>query len=132
MAGQPEGNPLVYRDIWLNGLWHNNPALVQLLGLCPLLAVSNTAINGLSLGIATLCTLALSNSVVSVSRRWLIADIRIPVYVILIAGIVTGISLIMQAFWPELHRALGIFIPLIITNCAIIARAESFLSLIHI
>ncbi len=110
------------------GLWSNNPALVQLLGLCPLLAVSNTAINGLSLGIATAFTVLLSNISVSASRRFILPDIRIPIFVILISGIVTMVSLLMNAYAHEMFLRLGIFVPLIITNCAILARAESFAS----
>ena len=112
----------------LTGLWHNNPALVQLLGLCPLLAVSNSAINGLSLGIATLVTLVLSNTLISTTRRYLIHEIRIPIFVLLIAGIVTCIGILMNAYTHELYLQLGIFIPLIITNCMILARAEAFAS----
>lgn len=115
-------------DIWQQGIWAGNPALVQLLGLCPLLAVSNTTINGLSLGIATLFTLVLSNFFVSATRHWLLHEIRIPVFVLLIAGIVTSIGMIMNAWTHALYLELGIFIPLIITNCAILARAETFAS----
>lgn len=111
-----------------DGLWHNNAALVQLLGLCPLLAVSNTAINGLCLGIATALTVLLSNVSVSACRQWILTDIRIPVYVIIISGIVTLIGLLMNAYAHEMYLRLGIFVPLIITNCAILARAESFAS----
>ena len=111
-----------------SGLWTNNVALVQLLGLCPLLAVTGTAINGLGLGIATLITLVLSNSVVSIIRPWLKSEIRIPIFVLIIASIVTTIELIMNAWFHELYLVLGIFIPLIVTNCAIIARAEAFAS----
>ena len=116
------------RTVWLAGLWHNNPALVQLLGLCPLLAISTTAINGLGLGLATMVTVVLSNVLVSTVRHRLIPEIRIPIFVLLIAGTVTCIDLIMNAWWHELYLTLGIFIPLIITNCAILARAESFAS----
>ena len=112
----------------LDGLWHNNAALVQLLGLCPLLAVSNTAINGLSLGIATAFTVILSNITVSACRKAILPEIRIPVYVIIISGIVTMVGLLMNAFAHDMYLRLGIFIPLIITNCAILARAESFAS----
>ena len=111
-----------------NGLWTNNVALVQLLGLCPLLAVTGTIINGLGLGIATLITLVLSNSIVSLIRPWLKSEIRIPVFVLIIASIVTSIELIMNAWFHELYLVLGIFIPLIVTNCSIIARAEAFAS----
>ncbi|PCI07455.1 MAG: electron transport complex subunit RsxE [Gammaproteobacteria bacterium] len=110
------------------GLWTNNVALVQLLGLCPLLAVTGTVINGLGLGIATLLTLVLSNSIVSLIRPWLKSEIRIPIFVLIIASIVTTIELIMNAWFHELYLVLGIFIPLIVTNCAIIARAEAFAS----
>ncbi len=115
-------------DISRNGLWTNNVALVQLLGLCPLLAVTGTVINGLGLGIATLITLVLSNSIVSLTRPWLKSEIRIPIFVLIIASIVTTIELVMNAWFHELHLVLGIFIPLIVTNCSIIARAESFAS----
>jgi electron transport complex protein RnfE len=111
-----------------NGLWKNNVALVQLLGLCPLLAVTGTVINGLGLGLATLTTLVLSNSVVSLIRPLLKSEIRIPIFVLIIASIVTTIELIMNAWFHELYLVLGIFIPLIVTNCSIIARAEAFAS----
>jgi len=117
-----------YRDIINNGLWTNNPAFVQLLGLCPLLAVTNTVVNALGLGIATTITLIASNVVVSLIRDWLRPEIRIPVFVLIIASIVTVIELAMNAYFHELFKILGIFIPLIVTNCAIIARAESFAS----
>lgn len=111
-----------------NGLWNNNVALVQLLGLCPLLAVTGTVVNGLGLGVATLMTLVLSNSIVSLIRPWLKTEIRIPVFVLIIASIVTTIELIMNAWFHDLYRVLGIFIPLIVTNCSIIARAEAYAS----
>ncbi|NOR42503.1 MAG: RnfABCDGE type electron transport complex subunit E [Gammaproteobacteria bacterium] len=111
-----------------SGLWTNNVALVQLLGLCPLLAVTGTIINGLGLGIATLITLVLSNSIVSLIRPWLKSEIRIPIFVLIIASIVTTIELVMNAWFHELYLVLGIFIPLIVTNCSIIARAEAFAS----
>ncbi len=111
-----------------NGLWHNNVALVQLLGLCPLLAVTGTFINGLGLGIATLVTLVLSNAFVSLIRHWTRPEVRIPIFVLIIASIVTTIELAMNAWLHELYMVLGIFIPLIVTNCSIIARAESFAS----
>jgi electron transport complex protein RnfE len=110
------------------GLWKDNPGLVQLLGLCPLLAVTTTFVNGLGLGIATLFVLTCSNVLVSATRRWIRHDIRIPIYVLIIASLVTCIELITKAWFPSLDRSLGIFIPLIVTNCAIIARAEIFAS----
>ncbi len=111
-----------------NGLWHDNPGLVQLLGLCPLLAVTTTLVNGLGLGVATLFVLTCSNGLVSATRRWIKPEIRIPIYVLIIASLVTCIELIFKAWFPTLDRSLGIFIPLIVTNCAIIARAEIFAS----
>ena len=110
------------------GLWKDNPGLVQLLGLCPLLAVTTSFVNGLGLGIATLVVLALSNVLVSASKRWIRYEIRIPIYVLIIASLVTCIELIFKAWFPSLDRSLGIFIPLIVTNCAIVARAEVFAS----
>ena len=117
-----------YRYLINEGLWNNNAALVQILGLCPLLAVSNTVINSLGLGLATTLTLVASNATVSLIRRWVRPDIRIPVFVLIIASVVTVIELAMNAWFHELYLILGIFIPLIVTNCTIIARAESFAS----
>jgi electron transport complex protein RnfE len=110
------------------GLWRENPGLVQLLGLCPLLAVTSTFVNGLGLGVATLVVLTLSNVLVSATRRWILAEIRVPIYVLIIASLVTCTELIFKAWFPALDRSLGIFIPLIVTNCAIVARAELFAS----
>ena len=110
------------------GLWRENPGLVQLLGLCPLLAVTSTFVNGLGLGIATLVVLTCSNVLVSATRRWILAEIRVPIYVLIIASLVTCTELIFKAWLPALDRSLGIFIPLIVTNCAIVARAEVFAS----
>ncbi|MDQ7015700.1 MAG: electron transport complex subunit E [Gammaproteobacteria bacterium] len=114
--------------IFREGLWNNNAGLVQLLGLCPLLAVTSTVINGLGLGLATMATLVLSNSVVSMIRHVVRPEIRIPVFVLVIAAIVTSIELAMSAWLHGLYTILGIFIPLIVTNCAIIGRAEAFAS----
>jgi len=111
-----------------NGLWRDNPGLVQLLGLCPLLAVTTTFVNGLGLGIATLGVLVVSNGLVSATRRWIRTEIRIPIYVLIIASLVTCTELVFKAWFPALDRSLGIFIPLIVTNCAIVARAEIFAS----
>jgi len=116
------------RKIINDGLWTNNPALVQILGLCPLLAVSSTVINALGLGLATTLTLVSSNLTVSLIRNQIRPEIRIPVFVLIIAAIVTAIELSMNAFFHELYLILGIFIPLIVTNCVIIARAEAFAS----
>lgn len=110
------------------GLWTSNPAFVQMLGLCPLLAVSTTAVNGVGLGLATLAVLVASNVIVSLIRNLVPSEVRIPVYVLIIACAVTIIDLGLQAYLPELNDSLGIFIPLIVTNCVIIARAEAFAS----
>ncbi len=115
-------------EITRNGLWKNNVALVQLLGLCPLLAVTSTTINGIGLGIATLVTLVLSNTLVSLVRDVVRQEVRLPVFVLIIASIVTMIELIMKAWFYDLYLVLGIFIPLIVTNCSIIGRAEGFAS----
>jgi electron transport complex protein RnfE len=115
-----------YRKIFLDGVWHQNTGLVVLLGLCPLLAVTGTVTNGLGLGLATIMTLVISNLSVSLARSFLRPEIRIPAYVLIIASAVTVIQLLMQAWAHDLYRVLGIFIPLIVTNCAIIGRAEAF------
>ena len=111
-----------------DGFWTNNPALVQLLGLCPLLAVTSTFINGLGLGIATTLVLIGSNVIVSLIRNIVRSEIRIPVFVMIIASLVTTVELTLNAYFHPLYKTLGIFIPLIVTNCAIIGRAESFAS----
>ncbi len=115
-----------------DGMWGNNPALVQLLGLCPLLAVTNTVVNALGLGLATTITLIASNSIVSLIRQWVRPEIRIPVFVMIIASVVTIIEMTMNAWFHELYLILGIFIPLIVTNCTIIARAEAYASRNHV
>lgn len=116
------------RQILADGTWRQNTGLVVLLGLCPLLAVTNTVINGLALGLATMLTLMVSNLAVSAMRGLLKPEIRIPAFVLIIASVVTVIELLMHAFFYDLFRVLGIFIPLIVTNCAIIGRAEAFAS----
>ncbi len=117
-----------YREIFVDGLWRQNTGLVVLLGLCPLLAVSGTVVNAVGLGLATTLTLVFSNLAVSLARPLLRQEIRIPAYVLIIASVVTAIDLLMQAWFHELYLVLGIFIPLIVTNCAIIGRAETFAS----
>lgn len=111
-----------------DGLWTNNPGLVQLLGLCPLLAVSNNFVNALSLGLATLFVLTASNLTVSAIRNVVRPEIRIPVFVMVIASLVTLVELVMNAYLQTLYDILGIFLPIITTNCAIIGRAEAFAS----
>jgi Na+-translocating ferredoxin:NAD+ oxidoreductase subunit E len=115
-------------EVVRTGLWTNNAGLVQLLGLCPLLAVSTSLINGLGLGLATTLVLVASNLTVSMIREFVRPEIRIPVFVLVIASFVTAVELAMNAWFHELFRVLGIFIPLIVTNCAIIGRAEAFAS----
>lgn len=117
-----------YSQIVKDGLWSNNQALVALLGLCPLLAVSNTMINGLGLGLATTLVLVLSNTTISFIRNWVRQEVRLPIFVLVIASFVTAVELGMNAYFHDLHAILGIFIPLIVTNCAIVGRAEAFAS----
>lgn len=117
-----------YQEIAQKGLWNNNQALVALLGLCPLLAVTNNSVNGLGLGLATMAVLLTSNILVSLIRDYVPSEIRIPVFIAIIACAVTIIDMLMQAYFYTLHGILGIFIPLIVTNCAILARAEAFAS----
>ena len=117
-----------YRDIIYQGLWKNNPGLVQVLGLCPLLAVTATVTNAMGLGFATLLVLVASNTTISLIREYVPKEIRIPIFVMIIASFVTTVQLLMNAYVYELYQSLGIFIPLIVTNCIIIGRAEAFAS----
>jgi electron transport complex protein RnfE len=119
---------MTYKNIIYEGLWKNNPGFVQLLGLCPLLAVTSTLINGLGLGIATTLILMASNVSVSLIRNIVTNEIRLPVFVLVIASFVTAIEMLIKAFYYDLYLTLGIFIPLIVTNCAVIGRAEAFAS----
>ena len=109
----------MWKEIFTQGIWKNNPAVVQLLGLCPLLAVSSTATNALGLGLATMLVLTCTNTVISLFRKYIPNEIRIPIYVMIIATTVTVV---------QLYQSLGIFIPLIVTNCIVIGRAEAFAS----
>lgn len=117
-----------YGKIARSGLWDNNQALVAMLGLCPLLAVTNNTVNGLGLGLATMAVLVVSNVLVSLIRNHVSAEIRIPIFIAIIASAVTIIDMMMDAYLHTLHGILGIFIPLIVTNCAILGRAEAFAS----
>ena len=117
-----------YRELSLNGLWKNNPAIVQLLGLCPLLAVTGTVVNALGLAAATILVLVCSNISVSLIRNIVSDAVRLPAFVMIIASAVTCIELLMQAFTYELYQILGIFLPLITTNCVILGRADGFAS----
>ncbi|MDP6968755.1 MAG: electron transport complex subunit E [Gammaproteobacteria bacterium] len=114
------------RKLLKDGLWQNNPALVQLLGLCPLLAVTNNVVNALGLGLVTSLVLVAANALVSLTRNRVNSDVRLPTFVMIIAALVTIAELLMQAFTYELYQILGIFIPLIVTNCAILGRAEAY------
>jgi len=117
-----------YKEITHKGLWGNNPALVQLLGLCPLLAVSSTVVNAMGLGLATLLVLTITNSVVSLIRNHVSDAVRLPAFVMIIASAVTCTELLMKAYTYELYQILGLFIPLIVTNCAVLGRADAFAS----
>ena len=117
-----------YRKITLDGLWNNNPATVQILGLCPLLAVTGTVVNALGLGLATLVVLMGSNGAVSLIRGYVTDAVRLPAFVMIIAALVTVIEMLMRAFTFELYEILGIFIPLIVTNCTVLGRADAFAS----
>ncbi|WP_306520549.1 electron transport complex subunit E [Rheinheimera sp.] len=117
-----------YKEIMQQGLWQNNPGLVQLLGLCPLLATSSTLTNALGLGLATMLVLMSTNLMVSLIRHQVPNEIRIPVFVMVIAAVVTAIEQLMHAYTYALYQSLGIFIPLIVTNCIVIGRAEAFAS----
>ncbi|WP_273804837.1 electron transport complex subunit E [Providencia rettgeri] len=116
------------KDLLVQGLWKNNSALVQLLGLCPLLAVSSTATNALGLGLATTLVLICTNVAVSALRRWVPSEIRIPIYVMIIASVVSAVQMLINAYAFGLYESLGIFIPLIVTNCIVIGRAEAYAS----
>ena len=118
----------MWKEIFTQGIWKNNPAVVQLLGLCPLLAVSSTATNALGLGLATMLVLTCTNTVISLFRKYIPNEIRIPIYVMIIATTVTVVQLLMNAYTYTLYQSLGIFIPLIVTNCIVIGRAEAFAS----
>lgn len=120
--------PSVWKNLLADGVWKNNGALVQLLGLCPLLAVSNSVTNALGLGLATLFVLICTNTTISLFRKIIPHDIRIPIYVMVIATVVTAVQLLMNAFAFPVYQSLGIFIPLIVTNCIVIGRAEAYAS----
>ena len=116
------------RSILYRGVWEQNPALIQLLGLCPLLAITTTLANGLVLGVATLLVLIATNAIVSALRWAIVPAVRIPLFVLIIASFVTTIDLLLNAAFHEIYQILGLFIPLIITNCAILAQAETVAS----
>jgi len=117
-----------YRKITRDGLWDNNVVFTQHLALCPLLAVTGTATNALGMGLATTVVMVASNGTVSLARHFIPSEIRIPIFFLLIAALVTLVDLFLNAWLHELHKVLGLFIPLIVTNCVILGRAEAFAS----
>jgi electron transport complex protein RnfE len=117
-----------YARITRDGLWNNNVVFAQMLALCPTLAVTSTATNGLGMGLATTAVLVVSNMVISSVRHLVSAEVRIPVYIVLIATLVTLLDMSLNAWVHELYKVLGLFIALIVVNCAILGRAEAFAS----
>jgi len=116
----------VYREIANNGIWKQNTGLVQMLGLCPILAISTNIVNAVSLGLATILVMAISNLAVAGLRNFIPYEIRIPIFILIIAALVTGVDLLFNAYLHSLYLVLGIFIPLIVTNCIVLARVEAF------
>ncbi len=116
----------LYREITWNSLWKQNPGLVQLLGMCPLLAMSNSIVNAAGLGLATVFVMGMSNYAVALLRSFIPYEIRIPVFILIIAALVTIVDFAMNAWLHDLYLVLGIFIPLIVTNCIVLARVEAF------
>ncbi|MBS5958182.1 MAG: electron transport complex subunit E [Clostridiales bacterium] len=113
--------------IW-NGIWKENPTFVMMLGMCPTLAVTTSVINGFAMGISTALVLIFSNILISLLRKIISDNIRIPAYIVIVAALVTTVQMLLQAYVPSLYTALGIYIPLIVVNCIILGRAESFAS----
>jgi electron transport complex protein RnfE len=128
VAGLPTQQDTLGTDEFVKGLWRENPVFVQVLGMCPALAVSNTARNALAMGLATLFVLLMSNLVISCLRRFVPREVRIATYILVIASFVTIVDYVIQAISLDLHRALGAFISLIVVNCLILGRAEAFAS----
>lgn len=117
-----------YKDIFYNGVWKQNTGVVQLLGMCPILAVSSSVVNGVALGLATAVVMALSGGAIAPIRTFVPNEIRIPVFILIIAVLVTVVQYLMNAYMYGLYVVLGIFIPLIVTNCIVLARVEAFAS----
>ncbi|MCG9075805.1 electron transport complex subunit E [Laribacter hongkongensis] len=124
----PAAESSPWKSIAFNGIWKQNAGVVQLLGLCPVLAVSTSIVNGVSLGLATTLVTALSGAAVAAVRQWVPSEIRNPIFITIIAALVTMVDLAMNAWVHGLYNVLGIFIPLITTNCIVLARAEAFAS----
>jgi electron transport complex, RnfABCDGE type, E subunit len=116
------------KDNFLKGIVKENPVFVVMLGLCPTLGVTSSAINGVGMGVATLFVLTMSNAVIAMVKNVIPAKVRIPAYIVIIAAFVTVIDLLMAAYLPGLHEQLGLFIPLIVVNCIVLGRAEAFAS----
>jgi len=116
------------QEVFLRGVWRENPVLIQLLGLCPALAVTNTVANSLAMGLATFFVLVGSSTLVSAFKKWIPKEVRISAYILIIATFVTIADLVLNAVVPEIHRALGAFIALIVVNCMILGRQEAFAS----
>lgn len=116
----------MYKKIIIDGLWKNNTSFVQLLGLCPLLAISNNVVNAVGLGVATILVLIITNTLISALRNYIPHEIRLPIFVLLIACSVSAVEFFIKAYYYDLYMVLGIFIPLIVTNCFVIGRAEAF------
>ena len=115
-----------FKTIANNGIWKQNTSIAQILGLCPLLAVTTNAVNGIMLSLATILVMAISNFAVASLRNWIPHEIRIPVFILIVAALVTVVDLLFNANLHELYLVLGIFIPLIVTNCIVLARVEAF------
>jgi electron transport complex protein RnfE len=128
MAASPGRGEIPGTDEFVKGLWRENPVFVQVLGMCPVLAVSNTALNALAMGLATLFVLVMSNVVVSLLRHFVPKQVRIATFILIIASFVTVVDYAIQAISLDLHKALGAFIALIVVNCLILGRAEAFAS----
>ncbi len=114
--------------IILNGIFKENPVLVLLLGLCPTLGTSSSAINGMSMGLATTAVLVFSNILISVFKKVIPDKVRIPAFIMIIASLVTIVQMLMEAYTPDIYKVLGLYIPLIVVNCIVLGRAESFAS----
>ena len=115
-----------HKEIAWNGIWKQNTGVVQILGLCPILAISTNVVNAVSLGLATILVMALANLAISALRNFIPYEIRIPVFILIIAALTTVVDLSFNAFFHDLYLVLGIFIPLIVTNCIVLARVEAF------
>ena len=115
-----------YVERLYNGIVKENPSLVLMLGMCPTLAVTTSAVNGIGMGLSTLAVLIFSNLIISLTRKIIPDQVRLPAYIVIVASLVTVVDLLLQAYAPGLYSALGIYIPLIVVNCIILGRAEAY------